>query len=129
MPAANRSLGALLISLLVCVGVFAACADTPEPDERAPDIRGTITQISAPGATEVPFRMLVEGRIEEDTRYDRASVSVVESTRVFQETEDGFREASRRDLATGQRVEVQFREPVAESYPVQAQAGQVVILR
>ena len=41
---------------------------------------------------------------------------------------EGRRELAASDLAVGQRVAVRFAGPVAESYPVQATAGDIEII-
>jgi hypothetical protein len=56
---------------------------------------------------------------------DRASVRVTKDTVVW--TAQGTR-GDAADLAKGQKVGIWFSGPVAESYPVQATAGVVMIL-
>jgi beta-N-acetylhexosaminidase len=114
-----------LASLLLAA---AACDDGGEeeiPEE--PSIRGAITNVVA-GDDGVITSVLVEGKVEPDTVYDKASLRVDEDTEVFRQEGEERVEASRADLAKGQRVEAWIIGPVAESYPVQAYAGQVVIL-
>ena len=56
---------------------------------------------------------------------DRASVRVTKDTVVW--TAEGLR-GDAADLAEGEQVGVWFSGPVAESYPVQATAGVVMVL-
>jgi hypothetical protein len=60
--------------------------------------------------------------------YDKASVRVGPDTRVLRATGTStYAIASAEDLVTGATVDVWFEGAVAESYPVQASAGTVVI--
>lgn len=72
--------------------------------------------------------ILVEGQKESDTQYDKASVKVPGKAKVYTMRDGKKAKAAPLDLKSGQRVEIKFVGPVAESYPVQAEAGEVVIL-
>ncbi len=104
------------------------------------DIRGLVTAIQrtdAQNSRNLAFgrtigSILVEGAIEDDTTFDKARIRVTDKTRIFQQ-ERGERHAVTFDsLKIGKvlaKVEVQFTiGPVAESYPVQATAAEIVIL-
>ncbi len=104
------------------------------------DIRGLVTAIQktdAQNGRRLAFgrtigSILVEGAIEDDTTFDKARIRVTDKTRIFQK-ERGERHAVTFDsLKIGKalaKVEVQFTPgPVAESYPVQATAAEIVIL-
>ena len=104
------------------------------------DIRGLVTAIQktdAQNSGKLAFgrtigSILVEGAIEDDTTYDKARIRVTDKTRIFQ-LERGERHAVTFDsLQIGKalaKVEVQFTiGPVAESYPVQATAAEIMIL-
>ncbi|MEW6555684.1 MAG: DUF3221 domain-containing protein [Actinomycetota bacterium] len=95
------------------------------------DIRGYITSISAfeggQGAGMLGS-VLIEGEFEEDTSFDRASATVTEDTRIFIASGGDRTEAEFSDLEVGQYVEAVFTGPVAESYPVQATAAEIVVL-
>lgn len=92
----------------------------------SPDIRGEITSVTLDDG-EVSA-VLVEGEIESDTSLDKASLRVDEETAVYRLQDGEWASASREDLAEGQSVEAWTVGPIAESYPVQAYAGQIVIL-
>jgi len=118
---------AVIVALLGIVGC--GPRDTGGTEEETVDIRGTIVDLSpAEEGGEAHGFFLVEGQIEEDTEYDRAAVTVTAETRIFTEESGERREATFDDLHVGQRVEVTFTGPVAESYPVQATAGRILIL-
>lgn len=98
------------------------------------DIRGKITHVrrAEPGGA-VDDRLigsiLIEGVKEPDTKFDRASVRVTDETKIFVQRDKGRRQASFDDLRAGERVEARFTGPVMESYPVQANASEIVILK
>lgn len=92
------------------------------------DIRGEISSFeSVESDNGVVAQILVEGQIDDDTSYDRALVSITSRTVIVQPGVATFAPITFRDLTPGRRVQVLFTGPVAESYPVQATALQVVI--
>ena len=105
-------------------------AATTEEGEDGVDVRGAITRLTQ-GAEdpETLGRLLIEGGLKPDTKFDKALVRVTEATRLFREGERGREPARFADLAVGQQVEATFDGPVAKSYPPQATARQIVILR
>ena len=130
--------GMILIAVLVGCGQTPADGGTsasPSPDANGspaangsgtactdPDIRGTITNVSVEDDGVV---ILVEGEIDEDTSYDRASVTVNQQTQISRQ-QGGT--VTLDDLQNGVQVEACFSGPVMESYPVQAEASGVVVL-
>jgi hypothetical protein len=88
-------------------------------------IRGVVTDIvqGKDGIT-----MLVEGKLEHDTSFDKASVTVNMKSTVLRgnTTITGLFAFS--EIRKGDTVEVTFDGPVAESYPVQGTAATVRIL-
>jgi hypothetical protein len=118
----------LVFNLAVGVVLFVvgcvAGADLPDAD---PSIRGTITSLTptADGAV-----LMVEAGATVTYEYDRASVTVTTDTHIYAQDPDGrLTRISAADLASGQIVDVWFSGAVAESYPVQAHAGTLVVLR
>lgn len=97
------------------------------------DIRGNITSIHRADAQSQEEgtigTVLIEGAIEEDTGFDKASVTITEETRIFEQEGQGRRAVTFEALQVGQRVEARFTGPVMESYPVQATAKEIVILK
>jgi hypothetical protein len=94
----------------------------------AADVRGKITNISVSAANPALGTILIEGKVEKDTSVDKASTRVTDRTAIFK-MQDGKKVAAKfSDLKVGQTVEATFNGPVAESYPVQAAAGEIVIL-
>lgn len=99
--------------------------------EEAPDIRGRITSINAGDGTQPGILgfVRVEGTLEDDTNYDRAVVTVTANTNVIVRDAGGQRRATFASLEVGQTVEAHFTGPVLQSYPVQATAQQITILK
>jgi hypothetical protein len=96
----------------------------------AADIRGEITnvQAAANNPNSVGF-IRVEGNKERDTQFDKASIRVTPRTAIFK-IGDGKKVAAKfSEFKVGQTVEATFTGPVAESYPVQATASEIVILK
>lgn len=113
-----------LISLLVMSGCAAADIQ-PNPN---PAIRGSITNRSpANGEGGLLGSILVEGTIEDDTQFDKASIAVTSETKIFEQVGQERQAATFEALQVGQKVEAWFTGPVAESYPVQAVASDIVI--
>jgi hypothetical protein len=101
-------------------------SSVPKFETRNPHIRGAIT-----GITIIEGRangVIVEGPIEEDATYDRASIGFTEDTRYYARTDSGYRAAGPEELSEGQIVEVIFTGPIRTSDPVQATAEEVVLL-
>lgn len=71
--------------------------------------------------------MLVEGTKAKDTEYDKAFIKITKATKIFIMSGKELKPAKFEDLKGGQKMEVQFVGPVAESFPVQATAGKIVI--
>jgi hypothetical protein len=97
----------------------------------AADIRGKITNVSpAPlsNSGNILGSILIEGAKERDTGIDKAMTRVVARTRLFKMQDGKKVEARFEDLKVGQTVEATFAGPVAESYPVQGAAAEIVIL-
>ncbi|MFM7148883.1 MAG: DUF3221 domain-containing protein [Gemmataceae bacterium] len=64
-----------------------------------------------------------------DTQHDKAIIQLRTNTRVFRLVGGMKKPAKLEDIKKGSTVQVDFSGPVAESYPVQATAGQVLILK
>ncbi len=94
------------------------------------DIRGSVTEISVPDYRneEIVAVLLIEGRVEEDTNVDRAWLTITTGTFIGYIDGDEFVKVPFSEIEPGQTVEAIFAGPVAESYPVQAQARALLIL-
>jgi len=121
---------ALLSGLL---GALAGCGATRQepPPKEMPDIRGVITSLAHGGKDGAAATLRIAGSKQADTRYDRAVVTLTAATRIYQREPDGRSLVPLESLRLGDKVEVRFAGPVpgsSESYPVQAQAAEVLIL-
>ncbi len=129
----SRSIRAKAAALALAAGLalvlLSACTSdgdaAPAPD--GPDIRGVITSITG-GSGDVIGSVRIEGAIDQDTAYDKAVVRVEGDTRIFRQVGNAMMEVTFGDLTAGQTVEAWFVGPVAESYPVQVKASQIVIV-
>jgi hypothetical protein len=88
-------------------------------------IRGVVTDIvqGKDGIT-----MLVEGELEQDTSFDKASVTVNMKSTVLRDNTPIAGLFAFSEIKKGDTVEVTFNGPVAESYPVQGVAATVRIV-
>ncbi|MBE0476755.1 MAG: DUF3221 domain-containing protein [Coriobacteriia bacterium] len=130
-PDVNRLLLAGALTLLIVTPALTACArDVPST---APSIVGEVESLERASSDGTTLTMLVRDRLEErgfpsGGEYDAASVRVTRDTRVFTGSARDPRTGTAEDIRGGDRVAVWFTGPVAESYPVQATAGTVLVL-
>ena len=121
------ALAGLLIGLL---SLILGCAPAETSPKTNPAIRGNITSSNpAGGQGGLVGSILVEGNIENDTQFDKASIAITSETQIFEQVEQERHPATFEALQLGQKVEAWFTGPVAESYPVQAVASDIVILK
>jgi len=97
-----------------------------------PSIRGVISTLSAADGSwsaGVLGSVLIEGKLQSDTSFDKASVTVTDKTKIYLEDAQGRHLVDFSYLRVGQIVAATFTGAVAESYPVQATASEIVILK
>jgi hypothetical protein len=114
----------------VCVAALAlltACG-TPAPEPVDADVRGVVTSLARGGRSGAVGTLRIEGGKQADTRYDKAVVTLTPATRVYQREPWGRGRVPFESLRLGDKVEVRFTGPVAGSHPVQATAGEILIL-
>lgn len=87
------------------------------------DIRGKITKLIYDDKNALKA-VLIEGKKEEDTDYDRARVSFDQNTKIYNATTG----ETINNLKQGMQVEAKFIGPVLYSYPVQAKAIEIRVL-
>lgn len=95
------------------------------------DIKGSVTNIrkaDAGNQDKLIGTILIEGSKEFDTKLDKASVSITADTTVTEQVGDKRVQASFDALKIGAKVTARFTGPVANSYPVQATASEILIL-
>ncbi|MDB5035430.1 MAG: S-layer protein [Chlorobi bacterium] len=111
--------------------LLAACHSAPPRAADQPDIRGRITGIvPAPGmeSRKITGFIRIEGRRDSTTGYDKAAVTVTDSTVITLAVDGRHAEGAFADFREGDSVEASFTGPVRESYPVQATARHISIL-
>ena len=121
--------------LLGGLGLLTACRpfaeDTDDGDDavRSRDMHGQITTITSleggQGAPGVLGTILVEGPREGNPISDKARVAITTKTTIVSGSGGSGTFA---DLRVGSAVEVWFDGPILESYPVQADAGKIVVV-
>jgi beta-N-acetylhexosaminidase len=117
-------------SLISLLWLILGCAATGTALQTNPAIRGSITSRNASnGQGGLVGSILVEGNLENDTQFDKASIAITSETQIFEQVEQQRQPATFEALQIGQTVEAWFTGPVAESYPVQAVASDIVILK
>jgi beta-N-acetylhexosaminidase len=118
-----KKISLFTLVLLAAAVVLAGCAAQSGGEV---DIRGRISGVDA--GDNGLGTILVEGEVQEDTEYDKASVFVTKKTKIYRLENNQRIRVSFAALAAGQIVEVAFTGPVRESYPVQADAAEILIL-
>lgn len=114
--------------ILLAAALAAGCgmpSGATLPNE-APSIEGTIRESSA---IQDGRRILVEAGAQVAGREPAAYITVLRGADVLAGSGETIAPASADELVVGAQVRVWFRGPVAESFPVQATAGTVLILR
>lgn len=125
-----RSVTAIVV-IVCCMGVVGCTTTGAEATAvpiatktTPPDMQGTVQTwefVDGEGA------MLVEGKMADGTDM-AANVRVTGRTQIIRQVGETLEAGEITQLANGQSVELRFDGPVAESYPVQATAKEVVIL-
>lgn len=122
-----------LLLIIMFLSFILGCSSSYVADSTAADIRGNIVSIHrADTKTKekgIIGTILIEGVIEKDTKFDKASVTIRDKTRIFEQKGQNRRLVTFGYLKVGQKVQARFTGPVMESYPVQATAIEIVILK
>ncbi len=110
--------------------VLGACATPPGEVTTEPDFTGRITQLEQVSGEGTVGRVLVEATLgREGTEYvDKYMVTIKDETLILQRVGGDRRSATFEALIIGQQLQVWFVGPIAESYPAQVAARQIVIL-
>ncbi len=111
----------LAAGMVLLLAVVVGCAGA-KPLETPADFTGQITEVY-PGD---PGRFLAE--FDNGEWVDKYVVTITEATNIFRQDGESYTEAAFDSLEAGQTVAIWFSGPVKESYPMQVDAGQIVIL-
>ena len=118
---------ALLAAALAAAGTLVACGDEPPAAPSGdPSITGAVASATPVDGGDAVGSFLID---QGSGDYDKASVAVTDDTGWYRRSGEGYEaiDTPTADELTGRTVEVQFTGPVAESYPVQATAGWVIV--
>lgn len=123
----NRTMS-LALSLVLAV-VLTGCSN--RPPSRSPDIRGIVTSLDEGTNGTLSMRVVWDKDLGTQLQYDAAQVYVTSKTRVFATTTGNVADATKissTQLRVRDIVEVWFTGAVRESYPVQVDASDVVVV-
>ncbi len=116
-----------IIILLICALLMLSVVGcSKESSEEKVGIRGEIAKASYNDRGKISG-ILIEGKVEEDTQHDKASVYIGEKTKIYRNFTKEELEIS--TLKEGIKVEIIFEGPVRESYPVQADAKIIRVIQ
>ena len=123
-------------SVGILIGLFTmvfGCSHVQTAESGVPDIRGNISRIRwadlNKGEKGIIGFVLVEGDLEEDTKFDKALITVTDKTAIYKQIGSDRHPVAFEKLDSGQKVEARFTGPVMHSYPARATAIEIVILR
>lgn len=111
-----------LLLLIFLIFMISGWALTKENNNKVA-IRGLVTEKSQ--EDEIGY-ILVEGYIEENTEFDKASVSINKKTKIINEKSN--EKLKLLDIKVGDMVEVIITGPVREIYPVQVD-GKIIRIK
>jgi len=117
----SRRRGLRKLVALAVVLAASLVAVAPAAAQEGSGITGYLTDVSE-------TTVLVEENPDEQYGSGKASVEITAETTISRQQGQDLVSVTPDDLEAGQRVEVAFSGPVAESYPVQATAASVTIL-
>jgi hypothetical protein len=102
----------------------------PEPAKAPPkaDVRGKVTTLVGLRAKGLVGRIRVEGVKEKDTRYSAAVVTIPSEAKIYLWVDGKKKDAKFADVKRDAKVQCVFTGAVKQSSPVQATAGEVLIL-
>lgn len=116
---------------MACVAALAAgCLHLGGGTKQEPDFTGRVTDVQSIAAGNVVGTVLAEAEVEtkEGVSLDKYALTVTGQTALLQQKNGERQRVGFDALAVGQTVQVWFTGPLKESYPVQVDAKQIVIL-
>jgi hypothetical protein len=113
--------------VIVALLLLAGCTSSAEPVTSNPDFTGFITGVSAIDNKDVVGSIAAESHA--DKLVEKYVVTITKDTTLFRLVNGDYREISFGDFEEQQWLEIWFDGPVAESWPMQAKALQIVITR
>ncbi|MCE9530806.1 MAG: YobA family protein [Planctomycetes bacterium] len=115
-----------------CLFTLLFSSGLPAADEPKPSIQGiasniTVTKELGKKNTFTGF-MLVEAPKDLKFAYEKASIRVTDQTKIQKTVNGKLVDAKFDEIKNGMKLSVWFTGPVAESFPVKATAGRILIL-
>jgi len=111
------------IFLIAFTCFFITSCNKANNSDKVIGIRGVVKEILGDNIKEY---ILVEGKIENDTIYDKAGVNLTKNTVIKKDSLNKRFKLS--EIKVGDTVEVNFKGAVAQSYPIQGVADVVRII-
>jgi hypothetical protein len=115
----------------ICVTALGLLTSVARADGTKPDIYGAATKVKASDNMArkqgILGSMYVEAPKDARYAYDKAAVRITAKTKFQKQNGKLVEDAKFDDIKDGMMVSIWFTGPVAESYPVQATAGKVLI--
>jgi|SRR5579884_893038 len=115
----------LLFSMMVACDTGSNKPSSQTPCDKPSSLKGTITQITSGTSAN---GLVIDSTKEQGVQYSKFYAIVKAGTAVFEKQSQECRSMSFADLKIGQRVQLQSTGPVAQSFPVQLTATEIVIL-
>ncbi len=119
----KRNLILCAVLLLVAASMLSACPNV----QTEPDLIGKINSIQQIPEGEKPGLILVDS--PGDKTSDKYVLTVTADTSIQRQVGQAEEPASLGDLQAGQEIKVWLSGPVRESYPAQADAKKIVIVK
>lgn len=125
---------ALIAMISVLVTGCSSSDETPDPTatpvQTVPDFIGSITDIQQIGNDDVIGTIQVEATVKTDngSYIDKYIVTVKDETLILQQEDEVAGHISFDELEVGQQARVWFSGPVKESYPMQVDAKQIMVV-
>ena len=116
-----------IFAIVVALLLLAGCSSPAKPVTTDPDFIGFITGVNTIDNKDVVGSLAVESHA--DKLVEKYVVTIKKDTSLFQLVDGDYQEISFGDIEEKQWLEIWFDGPVAESWPMQAKALQVVITR
>lgn len=127
---------AILVLVCILLAAPSCSSDRSTTGSVAPsqaDLVGQIVEIYQANPSDTDSgalgAILVEGMMQGGTQDALVTVAVTKSTQLWQEEGRTRRPITFDALAVHQKVQITFIGPIAESYPMQATAGEIVAIQ
>lgn len=108
------------------VGLLIATTASLSAQETKPDIHGPADKVKV-AADGKGGSLYLEAPKDAKFAYDKAMIRINEKTKIQKMNGKLVEEAKLDEIKNGVKISVWFSGPVAESYPVQATAGKILI--